>query len=228
MAVQVIAREARIHAAEATFERLLPGRLRRASRFWTAGVVAALGARWLETEGARSVLDVGSGVGKFCTLGALCSSLDFCGVEHRAELVSLARSAAQSIAAERVSFVHARFTEVDARSYDALYFYNPFQENTFMRWEQLDQEVELHPGRFERDVHAAERILKDMPVGSLLLTYCQFGGRIPRGYSLLRAASHEGSVLRLWRKESAELGHGYWFEDGSRVLRRGACVRPVW
>ncbi len=222
--VAVTMQETRIHSAEAAFERLLPRHLRKAARFWTAGVVAELGARWLELEGARSVLDVGSGIGKFCTLGALSTRLHFCGVEHRADLVSVARSTARSIAAENVSFVHARFTEVDARAYDALYFYNPFQENFCARWYQLDQKVELHPRRFERDVAAAERILKDMPVGSWLLTYYQFGGRIPLGYSLLRAAHHQGSVLRLWRKDSAGIGHGYWVEQGERLLRRGHQV----
>jgi len=167
------------------------------------------------------VLDLGSGVGKFCTLGALSSGLHFCGVEHRADLVVVAKSAAQRIGADRVSFVHARFTEVDSGAYDALYFYNPFEENFWLRWEQLDREVELHPTRFERDVHGAERVLKGMPVGSLLLTYYQFGGRIPLGYTLLRAARVGGSTLRLWCKQSAELGHGYWIEEGERVLRRG-------
>jgi hypothetical protein len=220
--VQLSTQETRIHAAEAAFDRLLPRRLRKATRFWTPGVVAELGARWLESEGAHSVLDVGSGVGKFCTLGGLSSALEFCGVEHRADLVAVACNAARSLGAQRTRFVHARFTESDALAYDALYFYNPFQENLFARWDQLDRAVELHPNRFEHDVRAAERFLKEMPVGSLLLTYYQFGGRIPKGYSLLRAASHQGNVLRLWRKESAELGHGHWREDGSRVLRRGA------
>ncbi len=214
----------RIHSAEEAFDRLLPKRLRKAARFWTAGVVVELGARWLEAEGARSVLDVGSGVGKFCTLGALSTGLHFCGVEHRADLVSIARSAAQSMGADNVSFVHARFPELDPCAFDALYFYNPFQENFSMRRDQLDQEVELHPSRFERDMSAAERMLKDMPVGSLLLTFYQFGGRIPLGYSLLRAARHHGSILRLWRKDSAELGYGYWLEEGDRVLR---CERSI-
>ena len=107
------------------------------------------------------------------------------------------------------------------RAYDALYFYNPFHENVFLPWEQLDHNVELHAHRFARDVHAAERMLKLMPVGSLLLTYYQFGGRIPLGYSLLRAARHEENVLRLWRKQSADLAHGYWREEGARVLRHG-------
>lgn len=167
------------------------------------------------------MLDVGSGVGKFCTLGALSSGLHFCGVEHRADLVVVARNAARSSGTARVSFVHAKFTEVDSSAYDALYFYNPFEENVWLRWDQLDREVELHPSRFERDVHRAECVLKSMPVGSLLLTYYQFGGRIPVGYSLLRAARVGGSMLRLWCKQSAELGRGYWIEQGDRVLRRG-------
>lgn len=206
--------------AEDAFSRQLPAYLRRASRFWTAGVVVEQAVRWLEAEGARSVLDVGSGIGKFCTLGALASDLQFCGVEHREKLVGVASSIAHALGAQKVSFLHAHFSEVTSETFDALYVFNPFQEHLSMRWEQLDRAVELNARRFERDVHAAESMLKAMPVQSLLLTYYQFGGRIPLGYSLVRSARHGGSMLRLWRKETMELGRGFWIEHGEHVLRR--------
>src|SRR5262245_2791350 len=68
---------------------------------WTPVAVAARAARILTFAGATRILDVGSGVGKFCIVGALCTAARFVGVERRHRLVSIARRAAAEMGAVR-------------------------------------------------------------------------------------------------------------------------------
>jgi predicted RNA methylase len=76
-------------------------------RFWTPVGVALRVTRWLSEVGASSVLDVGSGAGKFCVVGALGSALRFVGIEHRAHLVDASRALASQFEVQnRVEFVH--------------------------------------------------------------------------------------------------------------------------
>src|SRR5579872_4063412 len=84
---------------DAAFDQHLPEELRAVSqRHWTPLHVAHRCARWLQAEGARTVVDVGSGAGKFCVATALCSSLRLIGLEHRPRLVAAARDLARRFA----------------------------------------------------------------------------------------------------------------------------------
>jgi predicted RNA methylase len=197
------------------FDQFLPDADRRVSaQYWTPLQVASRAAQWLQYFGARSVVDVGSGVGKFCVAAALTCGCRFTGVEHRARLVDAADVLARTFEVDdRVAFI--RSTSI-ARSWpdaDAYYLYNPFGENLSRRDYQLDSDVELSLDRYRRDVAAAERFIEAAPIGTFLLTYNGFGGRIPDSYeevAIDRAQVHE---LRMWRK-SRQLG-------SRRVLRAG-------
>ena len=83
---------------------------------------------------------------------------------------------------------------------EAYYLYNPFGENLFWYGERLDDEVELSEGRFARDVAAAEALFREVPVGTYVLTYNGFGGRLPADYEALRVDRTLPNMLRLWRK----------------------------
>src|SRR5258708_7840111 len=75
---------------------------------WTPVAVAERAARLLALAGARRILDVGAGAGKFCIVGALCTGAEFVGVERREGLVRVARRAASDLRASRATFVHAK------------------------------------------------------------------------------------------------------------------------
>jgi SAM-dependent methyltransferase len=191
--------------SDSSFDRFLPPREHRAAPvFWTPLVVALRVARWLEPLGIRSVLDVGSGAGKFCVAASLASGdrpIRFTGLEQRSRLVHVAKGLARSFGvAERVDFVEGTLADVEPASYEAYYLFNPFGENLFGPEDHLDGDVELSPARYERDVAVAEGFFDRAPVGSAVLTYNGFGGRMPPTYDEVRVNRHLPNVLRMYRK----------------------------
>lgn len=189
-----------------TFDRIYAYPWRRASgRFWTPVSVALEAAAWLTEAGARRILDVGSGVGKLCIVGALSTSASFTGIEHRPRLVQAARVAARRLGADGlVRFVEGELETVDLGAFDGLYLYNPFGENLSDPEDWLDGTVEIGADRFHRDALTIERALDAFPVGGRMVTFHGFGGAIPDSYDLERAEARAGGVLRLWVKRRLE------------------------
>lgn len=185
------------------FDRFLPEELRRVSgRYWTPLVVAARAARWFEELGVRTVVDIGSGAGKFCVAAALAGHAHYFGIEQRPRLVAAAQELARIYAVdERVRFAQAAFGVTATPRADAYYLYNPFGENLFGPPDHLDEEVELGDDRYRRDTAAMLRLLRDAPEGTFVLTYNGFGGRVPPSYREVRVDRAMPNVLRMWQKE---------------------------
>ncbi len=197
------------------FDRFLPPRENRAAPvFWTPLVVALRVARWLEPLEVRSVLDIGSGAGKFCVAASLACGdrpVRFTGIEQRPRLVHVAKGLARSFAvAERVDFIEGTLEDVEPSSYDAYYLFNPFGENLFGPEDHLDGDVELNPERYARDVATAESFFERAPVGSVVLTYNGFGGRMPPTYDEVRVNRHLPNVLRMYRKVRERREEARW------------------
>src|SRR5262245_60992605 len=62
--------------------------------------------RLLAPARGERVLDIGSGSGNLCAVGALATSATFVGVEQRPALVKLARRVARTAGAERAVYLH--------------------------------------------------------------------------------------------------------------------------
>lgn len=184
------------------FDQLLPTELRAvSSQYWTRLSVAAHAAEWFEALGVQRVVDIGSGAGKFCVAAALAGTASYVGLEHRLALVIAARALAETLAVEdKVEFVHGTLGHLAELRADAYYLFNPFGENWYSVEEQLDAEVELGPERHARDVAAVERMLREAPLGTCVLTYNGFGGDVPASYDELRIDETRSSPLRLWQR----------------------------
>ena len=197
------------------FDQFIPYDDRRVSSdYWTPLRVATRAAQWLDYFGARSVVDVGSGVGKFCVAAALGSRCHFIGIEHRTRLVTAARALARTFNVEdRVHFVQSAMSDSGWPKADAYYMYNPFGENLCRFEHQLDGDVELGIDRYKREIAEAERFIEHAPPGTLLLTYNGFGGRVPDSYEQVAIDRDQPYELRMWRK-ARHTGAG-------RVLRSG-------
>lgn len=188
--------------AEGAFDRFLPPELQAVSEHhWTPLVAAMRAAQWLDEMNVRTVLDIGSGAGKFCVAAALASECRFIGLEQRAHLVSAARDLARVFKVDsRVAFINGTLEQTRLPETDAYYLYNPFGENLFGPADQIDDEVELGEGRYHRNVSTIESLLDEAPMGTYVLTYNGFGGDIPVSYRQLRSDHELPSVLRMWRK----------------------------
>jgi SAM-dependent methyltransferase len=183
------------------FDRLLRSQVQALSEHhWTPARVALRAAQWLEEFGVQSVLDIGSGAGKFCVVAALRSRAHFLGIEQRPHLVDAARELANMFElADRVEFEHGTFGSSHSPAADAYYLFNPFGENLYAAERRIDDTVEASRPRFVREVVATQRLLQTAPAGTSLITYHGFGGAIPAGYIRLRVDT-QIKALELWRK----------------------------
>jgi predicted RNA methylase len=188
---------------DAVFDRFLPLEVRSASRVhWTPTFVAAEAARWLDEAGARRVVDLGSGTGKFGVVAALAGRAEHIGIEQRPWLVAAARELARRFGvSDRVRFIHG-LAPRDAPVADAYYLFNPLGENILDPADRLDEAVELSDARYGREVCAIEDLFADARPGTMALVYNGFGGVIPHGYELLRRDLTLPNELALWRKRA--------------------------
>lgn len=188
------------------FDRFLPTGLRRVSRqYWTPLAAALRAAEWLDVTGARTVVDIGSGAGKFCVAAALAGRCSFIGVEHRPHLVDAARRLARTFGVDdRVRFVQRTLDEDDLPQADCYYLYNPYGENLLPPEEHLDAQVELSDERFERDVASTEAALDRAPVGTYVIKYNGFGGNLPPEYDQILIDRNLPNVLRMCRKNRSQ------------------------
>jgi hypothetical protein len=139
------------------------------------------------------VLDVGSGVGKVCTIGALSGEGMWVGVEQHATLVRTAEGLARSLGvSKRTTFLQADAFSIDWNEFDALYLYNPFELPLFGRSSASDTP--------EIQIPRVQHRLAALPSGTRVVTLHGFGGAMPRSFELLY---HEvmpgvGLDLALW------------------------------
>lgn len=189
--------------SDRAFDRFLPDQLRVVSgQYWTPLVVAKRAAEWLDELNVRTVVDIGSGAGKFCVAAALAGHCHFMGLEQRSRLVASARTLARVFEVDdRVSFIEGAFGDIATPIADAYYLYNPFGEYLFASRHYFDRELELSDKRHARDVAAVEDLLQRARVGTCVLTYNGFGGRVPASYQQIRVDDEMPNALRLWRKK---------------------------
>jgi hypothetical protein len=178
------------------FDALLPRDMRRLSRVhWTPVEIAARAVALLCTDRDTRVLDVGSGIGKLCTIGALSEMGTWTGVEQHESFVVHAERIARRLGADaRTKFIHGDAFAVDWCDYDALYFYNPF--------ERLFGTSSLHGMDIDGAIQAvrARERLSRLRRGTRVVTLHGFGAAIPSSYRLMyhEQVPSYGIDLVLW------------------------------
>jgi predicted RNA methylase len=194
----------RLSIADEDFDTIYPPRYRQVSGlFWTPVEAARRAADLLVKDGARRILDVGAGVGKFCLVGAATTArASFVGIEHRAHLIQVACDASRRLGIKRVTILHGRLDDIPTDDFDAFYFYNPFGENLLARAVWLDDCVPLSRERYTADVSRARAVLACARRGTRVVTYHGYGGSMPPSYDLVHAERCEYGALQLWVKNA--------------------------
>lgn len=182
------------------FNLLFPPAIRRhAGKHWTPLHISRLATAFLAEKPNVRVLDIGSGVGKFC-LSAACYApeVHFTGVEQRGYLVHYAQEAQEQLGIENVSFIEGNFTELDFSHYDHFYFFNSFYEN-LEGMERIDNIVDHAETLYDYYVRRLYLALKDKPPGTRIVTYHSLQDEIPRTYRL--TDSLENGELNFWIRQ---------------------------
>lgn len=92
-------------------------------RHWTPLYVARKAAQFLAAERNVRILDIGSGVGKFCLAAAhFMPRAWYYGIEQRRSLIYHADKVKELLHLENAFFLHGNFTQLDFREYDHFYF----------------------------------------------------------------------------------------------------------
>ena len=111
------------------FDMIFPEDVREYSnRHYTSVFLAQKAAQFLVQDKNDAILDIGSGTGKFCLVGALTTNGHFTGVEYRKYQSDIARNVAQNYSISNVEFIHANILDVPFDEFTGFYMFNPFLE----------------------------------------------------------------------------------------------------
>ena len=200
--------------SDVAFGALLPPLLREKSAWcWTPIAVARRAALRFAEHGARRVLDVGCGPGKFCVAAALSQpGLNFVGVDRGVDLTITAKAVAESLRVPNVEFNAGNALDAPWHDFDGFYFFNPFAED----WSSSPM-ADWRGGN-DTLLRVAE-LLSDANRGTAVITYHGLGGAIPSNYDLFSEEPVGSSVLRVWIKNRSRVAAWYHLDYSAEVTR---------
>lgn len=187
--------------SDSAFDAIYPASVVKLSElFWTPVSVAKCAAAFLvDTNGAK-ILDVGSGVGKFCLVGACTTNGNFHGIEQRHDLVELSTALATSLDTAP-TFQCGNAIDHNWSEYQGIYLYNPFFELGAGPWCRIDDTVGFNKGTQREYVETVTAKLAEARQGTRVATYYGFGGSMPKCYRLVAEDRSSKGPLRMWIKE---------------------------
>lgn len=187
-------------SSESRFHLLYPASFHSLARnHWTPLIVAKKAADFLAAEKGARILDIGSGIGKFCLAAAYYKpNTSFYGIEQRGDLVEYAEAARRVVGLNNVSFIHGNITGIDFKNYDHFYFYNSFYENLATA-EKIDDHVAYSIQLYNQYNHFLYKQLEKKPSGTRVATYHGMDNILPPDY--LEGGNDVDDLLKYWVKE---------------------------
>ncbi|SIN65231.1 methyltransferase domain-containing protein [Chitinophaga niabensis] len=185
--------------SDTEFDKLYPERIRQLSgKHWTPMEIVKKSARFLAAEPGTKILDIGSGAGKFCLIGA-CHFPEsyFYGIEQRKDLHQVALSAKGITGIKNVSFLFGNLTQLDHSRFDHFYFYNAFFENLVSDG-HIDQLLPYSTELYHYYSRYLYRILEGKRNGTRLVTFHSLEDEVPPCYQLVDATLDLN--LKMWIK----------------------------
>ncbi|MDP9080448.1 MAG: class I SAM-dependent methyltransferase [Bacteroidota bacterium] len=184
---------------DTAFDDLYPEHIQELSAMhWTPVDIAKKAGNFLAIPNTR-VLDIGSGVGKFClTAGFFHPETMFFGIEQREELYTFAEIAREEIDLPNVNFIHGNLTELDFSSFDHFYFYNAFYENIEPD-RRIDYKIRTSFELYDQYSRLVYQMLEEKPSETRLVTFHAAEHQVPPGYQLV--GNSYSRVLKMWIKE---------------------------
>lgn len=165
---------------------------------WSPLMVVYKACQFLADKDDVRILDIGSGVGKFCLAGAYYKpNASYYGVEQRGYLADIARTAMEKLGRMKVQFEHRNFTQMDFNQFDRFYFYNSFFEN-LPGSQKIDDSIDHSPELYTYYNRFLSKKLSEKPAGTRIVTYQSAGFEIPTGYTLVDMQMN--NELKFWIK----------------------------
>ena len=185
--------------SDGLFNRLYPSSVQAMAPWhWTPLNVAGKVADFLAAENNVRILDIGSGVGKFCLSAAFYKPKSFYyGIEPRENLISHAETAREIFHFQNVFFIHGNITLLDFKNFDHFYFYNAFYEN-LIGTDKIDGSI-YHSGELYNYYNSyLYKQLEQKPAGTRLATFHSMEDEVPPSYHIVGTSF--GDLLKFWIK----------------------------
>jgi len=187
--------------ADADWDRIYPAKcIELSSLHWSPAAVARRAAELLSRGTETRVLDVGAGVGKFCTIAALTTPGLFVGVERCGELVDIARATAARAQASRTRFIHANADDIDWANFNGFYFFNPFAQILWPDLRMIGPGIS-QPDEYRRLLSYTRGSLMASRPGTRVVTYFGFGGEMPSCFRLTLKQPYGNDFVECWERE---------------------------
>ncbi len=169
-----------------------------ARRHWTPLGVARKAAAFLATGDKVRILDIGSGVGKFCLAAAYYQPNAFyTGIEQRKNLIGHAEAAKEILQLKNASFINGNFTQTDFSHYDHFYFYNAFYEN-LAELNRIDDSIDYSGELYNYYNRYLYRQLAQKPSGTRLAAFHSLEDEMPPDYHVV--GMEMDGLLKFWVK----------------------------
>lgn len=181
------------------FDSLLSKRYQNISKVhWTPIQIIETVVEWCKENSSSSILDIGSGVGKFCMVGASISKLKFTGIEKRKSLYKQAVKIKDKLEVKNVSFFNDNILNIDFSDFDTFYYFNPFFEQIH-ELERIDKTTNYQPHKFLIYQEYVFNELSKKEKGTKFISYCSQEFYPPDSYAM-RNMKFDG-LLQMWEKE---------------------------
>ena len=184
------------------FDLIYPNTLKETIEFhFTPIEVVLMAARFLSTTPDSSVMDIGSGAGKFCLIAASAYPARYTGIEIRSNMVALANQIKSDYFIPEFStahFIQSNIVEVDFKPYQSFYHFNAFYEHKDPSG-IIDTSIALDKTLYKKYSEYVKSQLAKKPKGTKLATYFSYGDEVPENYKIVEKAI-DGKLL-LWVKK---------------------------
>lgn len=182
------------------FDMIYPPGLRELSnRHFTEVEVAIKAAQFLATKPNQKILDIGSGIGKFCFVASSHTEVSCTGVDYRKHFIELCEKLTIKHRFKNVNFIHADFKEINLKDYDSFYFFNSFQEH-IDETAILDNTIETNVEKYKDYSEYLKGEFDKLPNRTRIATYHLHLNQIPSSYKLV--AMYFDGTLKCWEKTS--------------------------
>jgi ubiquinone/menaquinone biosynthesis C-methylase UbiE len=187
------------YPSDVVFDAIYPKKYQdHSARHFTPVSIAVKAAKLLVDHPDDRILDIGSGIGKFCSIGSVLTSANFYGVEQRKTLVNLSNKIKRKYGLKNAHFINEDFTNLDFARFNGIYFFNSFHEYVDETC-VLDESSKVSPATYKSYHASLAEKLNECQSGTKLVTYYTFKNKIPSSFRFID--ENESRLLRFYIKK---------------------------
>lgn len=187
---------------DSSFDKIFQEKYTKISKIhWTPIEIAKIATEWLAKSEDTKILDIGSGVGKFCIVGSMVSDAHFFGIEKRRNLVNETNRLKNKYNLKKINIINENVLNINFKDYDAFYYFNPFCEQ-IATYGLIDDTLNPSNDKYVTYENHVFNQLDKLKVGARLVTYYSANFYPPPSFKI-KEMMFDGELV-FWEKVSAK------------------------